>query len=483
MAGRIQGWTALALNGAALVLAIVALGIVLPHLRGAELWQYDEWYTSERVQGIVARGDWLTLFSNGEPVFKKPPLQYWTSALLRLGGMEEALALRLPSLVSALAVGWLTMRLAVRMAGGAPLAGLLALGLVLSSPLYWVSATSAMLDMPAALAVLAAVMATLRAWAAPRWWWAVALAVGLGALQKAPVALPAVLLAMAVLRLTDGPAARAGRHGIGAAGLAVALIAIWPATQWLISGEGALRIAFLQEQSRRFLPALMEDGARHIRWLGWVAQDGPWLWGGMGLATFALPLLRDGAAARVVLALAAIFFAALTAARGEIFDRYLVQILPFVAAAAGAALAVLASRLRRGTPAALACALTLSASAGGPLKPPSTAGLDRAGMAPFRPILHEFRAAIRPDESLIVCGWGKSDLILFPGALWQLGSGDKPFRRIWRPEELREAIAIDNIHPPLRGLCLDAEFAALKAASPAIREEEREAGFVHWSLR
>ena len=68
-------------------------------------------------------------------------------------------------------------------------------------------------------------------------------------------------------------------------------------------------------------------------------------------------------------------------------------------------------------------------------------------------------------------------------ALWLWGSADKPFRRIWRAAELPEALAIHNIRPPLRGLCLEDEFGALAKAQPGLVEVARDRGFVHWTYR
>lgn len=464
-------------------IAAIALGLVFaalcvlhyaPMLSGAELWQFDEWYTAERTESILFRGEWLTLFSNGEPVFKKPPLQYWAGATLLLAGVPDWLALRLPSVFSAFGVAGMAFAMAARLAGTA-WAGLAALALLTGSTVFWVSATSAMLDMPAALFLLGSVMATMAAWRRPALWWVVALMVGLGALQKAPVAVVAV--AVTALVMARGGRPNGGRHLWGALALGVVLVAVWPLVQWLHSGDAALRVAFVQEQSQRFLPG-WGGWARQFRWATWAWADGAWLWGAMLAAALALPFVARRQTAWVVTVLVALFLIALTAARGEVFDRYLMQVLPFAAVAGG----VVAVRLFR--PAlALAVVALVSLSAGGPFKTAAAVGLAGPGMAPFRPLLTDFRAAIRPDESLIVCGWGKSDLILFPGALWLMGSAEKPFRRIWRAEELPEAIAIDNIRPPLRGLCLEAEFAEVQKAQPGVEEVARDQGFVHWVYR
>ena len=345
----------------------MALLSLWPHLVAAELWQYDKWYTAERVQVILARHDWLTLYGNGLPVFKKPPLQYWLSAGLQIAGLPETLALRLPSLGAALGTLCLTAHLARKFSHDA-----------------------------------------------------------------APHA---------------------------------------EATDWI----------------------------RHLRWTTWIATDGALLWAGLITASLALPavlkavhkaVLRSASRhtasqriasprclgdTRTAALLVGCFFAALTAANGEVFDGYLLQILPLAAAATGAALALVPR-----TNGLIAVAI-LSLSAGGPWKSAADAGLTRQGIAPYRPILASFRAALGRSDQPIVCGWEKSDQILFPGALWLLGSGGRTFRRVWSPDDLSSALASGTLVPPLRGLCLESEYRTLQARLPT-RKVAANAGWVHWTL-
>ncbi|MBC2833873.1 ArnT family glycosyltransferase [Paragemmobacter straminiformis] len=465
----------------ALALAALALLSLAPRLPHAELWQYDEWYSAERVHGIL-QGDWLTLRENGLPVFKKPPLQYWLSAGLVHLGLSDRLALRLPSLLAALGTLALTAHLARRLSPH-PLAAPVALVLVLSSTLFWISASSAMLDAGAAFLLTAAIAALFAAWQTPRYWWLVALALGLGALQKAPVAALALPLA-ALMLATGGRPARCGKHALALIP-ALALLALWPLVTLALHGPDALRVAYLRETLLRFTPA-PADWSRHLRWTTWAAKDGVLLWTTLVLAPLALAALSLARApfvpalgqrrpqARATALLVLVFFAALTAARGEVFDRYLVQILPLAAAGTAALLCALP---RNSGP--LAAAI-LTIASGGPLKSPHDAGLTEAGIAPFRPLLAHFHARLTPAEQPVVCGWEKSDQIIFPAALWLLGSGNRPFRRIWSAAELPKALAIANLTPPLRGLCLDTEYAALSRALP-LTVAERDAGWVHWT--
>ena len=66
----------------------------------------------------------------------------------------------------------------------------------------------------------------------------------------------------------------------GPLALAVVLVTIWPLIQWLQSGGAPLRVAFVQEQSQRFLPG-WGGWERSLRWVGWARTDGAMLWGAM----------------------------------------------------------------------------------------------------------------------------------------------------------------------------------------------------------
>lgn len=458
-------------------LALLRLAFRLPV---AELWQFDEWYTAERVHGILTRHDWLTLYENGMPVFKKPPLQYWLSAIFAKEGVQGLLALRLPSFIAAIGVVALVAGLAVRLSGRT-LAAPVAVALLLCSPQFWVSATSAMLDMGAAFFLLAAVMACFAAWQAPRWWWGVAMLLGLGALQKAPVAVVAVPVVALVMYMGGVRPARAGWH-LWALGLALAGLAFWPLVQGVLHGEGSVEVTYLREQVMRIAPG-HRDWARHLRWTDWVAADGVVLWAGLVAGALAAPFVLRGAGrqggerraeAAAVAVWVVLFFIAMTAADGELFDRYLMQVLPFAAAGAGAVLVSLPPAT------GLVGAAVLVIAAGGPVKPAREAGLENEGVAPYRAILANFRASLRPDETPVVCGWEKSDLEIFPGALWLLGSADAPFRRVWSAEDVVRAVEAGNLAPPVRGLCKVTEYATLSALLP-LRAEGADAGFVHWA--
>ena len=45
-----------------------------PMLPKGELQQFDEYYTLERSHAFLVKNDWLSVYSNYSPNFKKPPL-------------------------------------------------------------------------------------------------------------------------------------------------------------------------------------------------------------------------------------------------------------------------------------------------------------------------------------------------------------------------------------------------------------------------
>ena len=57
----------------------------------------DEYLTLDRANSFVIRDDFLSVYSNNLPTFKKPPLQYWITAFLIRQGMDLEFALRFPA--------------------------------------------------------------------------------------------------------------------------------------------------------------------------------------------------------------------------------------------------------------------------------------------------------------------------------------------------------------------------------------------------
>ena len=97
------------------LLAVLALAAILFL---SNIWRYDLWPPDEPRFAQVARemiesGDWLTLRVNGAPYMEKPPLFFWSIAVISapFGDVTETSA-RLPSVLAALLTVWFTYLLA-----------------------------------------------------------------------------------------------------------------------------------------------------------------------------------------------------------------------------------------------------------------------------------------------------------------------------------------------------------------------------------
>ncbi len=178
--------------------ALGALGLVGP----------DEPRYAAIARDMAANGDWVTPRLFGQPWFEKPPLYYWSAALMFRAGLSDETAARVPSgiyaLVATLALAWAAQRFY-----GARTALTLLLMLPTSAGMIGF-AHAAATDMPfAACLTLAMVAAAQILWPSPwarqasplqeesqpdqqaEWTWACAWGffLGLAALAKGPAAL------------------------------------------------------------------------------------------------------------------------------------------------------------------------------------------------------------------------------------------------------------------------------------------------------
>ena len=82
---------------------LVAAPLYILGLTGTDLWTPDEPRYALVAREMIERGDYVQPYCNGEPYTEKPPLFFWTvaAAAKLLGGVDQ-LAVRLPSVLSAL---------------------------------------------------------------------------------------------------------------------------------------------------------------------------------------------------------------------------------------------------------------------------------------------------------------------------------------------------------------------------------------------
>lgn len=281
----------------ALTLAmVVAVAVVrVASLGASALTDATEARYGEIARVMLATGNWVTPQEwPGHPFWAKPPLYAWVSAAsMALLGVSE-FAARLPSLLFAAASAWLVFGWA-RTAGAAgrpeaPLdRGVLAVGVLCSSLLFFVSAGAVMTD-PALMFATTWTLAAFHHAAIDQardagWRWGFFIAAGLCMLAKGPVAVLYAGLPIAAWIAWTGQWRVAWQRLPWARG-AVLFVAIW--LPWYAAAEartpGFLRYFLLGEHVLRFVePGWTGDlyGGAHPQPLGtiWVfalAALGPW---------------------------------------------------------------------------------------------------------------------------------------------------------------------------------------------------------------
>lgn len=139
---------------ALLAVSVAVLGytvLVFAGLGGGSLSYVDGLRTAERSREFLVTGDWSTVHSNFSPSFKKPPLQYWLTALTMSLADDKQSVPRfwsaLGAVLAIVATGWLARLVAGGARNGiwAPLLAVLFCGLNLR---YSISARLAPLGPP-----------------------------------------------------------------------------------------------------------------------------------------------------------------------------------------------------------------------------------------------------------------------------------------------------------------------------------------------
>ena len=95
---------------------ILAAAVYLFSTTSRGVTDYDEGYYSQAAKSMVETGDWVTPYVNGVRFLEKPPFLYWlTAASFKVFGISE-FALRLPTALAVIALVWVTMGIAKRLA-------------------------------------------------------------------------------------------------------------------------------------------------------------------------------------------------------------------------------------------------------------------------------------------------------------------------------------------------------------------------------
>jgi len=214
---------------ALLLVAVVTLPFFY-RLGAWPLFDPDEGRNAEVAREMVASGRWGVPRFDGQPYLDKPALFFWAVATaFRVGGVGETTA-RLPSALAAVATVGLTFAIAHLLFGARR--GVLAAGIVATSPLVLVFARLVIFDMLLTALVTAALYCLLRARLGgrpARWLPAAGAAMGLATLTKGPVGIAVPLLAWIAGRGALPPPPRPARwsHVGVAVLLAAGVVAPW----------------------------------------------------------------------------------------------------------------------------------------------------------------------------------------------------------------------------------------------------------------
>ena len=357
--------------------------------------------------------------------------------------------------------------------------------LLASSTRFWESNLSAMLDTGAALFSTLAVTALFAALGQPRWWYLVAVAIVLGALQKAPVPLAFVAGMLLVLAATRGwHKIELGRslssiHFRLSALIVLVGVLFWPALQWIRHGALSLEQAYIDQMIERFSP--FDTGKQPRRsWLTTMVNGEPvtrivamlallWLpWGLRRLEFLGLPLFLLGYG--IVVALTS----------GPVSPRYSLLFLPMLSASLAAVIMTTAT-YRKWLPALLIA--TVSAVSLGPFKSVARLDILESDQARYVPLLREIGASLAPAETFITCRLKKGEDRIYAGAVSYYASAGRPFHRLDSPGDLGLLEADGVLKPPYRGLCSKSELVALRAAMPDLQVIGETGDYLHWASR
>jgi 4-amino-4-deoxy-L-arabinose transferase-like glycosyltransferase len=156
------------------------------------LIDWDEATYADIARNTLATGNFMTLTRFGGPWFEKPPLYIWmVMGSIKAFGTSE-FALRLPSVLLAVAAVLLLYLIMIELTEDARLSFLTALILLFTSPFY-LFGTQSRMDAPVVAAMLFSVWCFLKGRADKRWLLGVGAGIGIGILFKSIIGTLAIL--------------------------------------------------------------------------------------------------------------------------------------------------------------------------------------------------------------------------------------------------------------------------------------------------
>ena len=256
----------------ALLIALAALLLFGCRAASMPLFDLDEGAFSEATREMLASGDWLMTWLNGQPRYDKPILIYWLQSLSVLGfGMRE-FAFRLPSILCA--TGWVLLVHQFTLERYGRTAALFAAMTLALSLMVGVIGHAATADALLNLCIAGALLDAFRWLEAPRrglllrvFAW-----LALGTLTKGPVAV-AVPLAVTLLHsLWCGRLRLWLRAVFDPAGIALYLLIVLP---WILAlslrdGGDFLRHFLFDHNIGRYSQTLQHHGGQVWYYLLWL---------------------------------------------------------------------------------------------------------------------------------------------------------------------------------------------------------------------
>lgn len=467
------------------IAVFVLLAIYVSHyyamLPDGALKHMDEYWTLDRTGSFVRTHDWFTVLSENQANFNKPPLQYWASAFFLENGFGLEYSLRFPSFVFSicllLVTGFLAYQLHPRL-----IVFPISIMVLASSYRYWESALSALLDMGASFLATVSIIGLFAALRQPKWWYLVALSVGLSAMQKAPIALAGVLIALGVFTIwhlkygiPDYRASFSNKHFWFSLCLLLVLVLIWPVVEFSRYGFAFLQQAYLDQIWGRFASAEGLASNSKTTWsygLG-LFRAQPLLEVPFIIAIAVLPFVIKRAESYVLTVIFLIFVVLEVVAGKHGSPRYSLILYPAMAASLSAVITYCLDRR------ALIVAVAFSLIGGQPLKSEDKLGISHSGQVRYLAFLTHIKNAISADETLIRCRWNRGHNPLFPGAISYYASNGNPIFVLTSPDKLDTTTA----SPPYRGVCTSVEFAELARWLDAPVEVEIFENYVHWKAK
>jgi 4-amino-4-deoxy-L-arabinose transferase-like glycosyltransferase len=301
------------------------------NLGGGSLEFWDESLSAERAREFLLTGDWLTPHSSLEPVFNKPPVYYWLTALNFAVLGESEFTVRLASVL--FGIGCLMfVCLLGRKVVGSEWGGLLAAFLLATNP-HWINYTrNGMLDSGLMFGTLAGIYFLMYGRPAGGVVFS-GVALALGCLIKNPIALAGLAVPIAQNLFVE-KTLRWGRRVFFAALIACLLSLIWYGLEYLKWGNAYLNQFVGYNMLQRFSRPIEGHDSSPLFYLK--------VWSGGSIVSFALFVLplayllaRRRAVLRPLVPYLIVLFALLAILELSASKRgfYLLLIYPFVAIA------------------------------------------------------------------------------------------------------------------------------------------------------